>query len=165
MRSVALLRILAIVPTGLIFALSFAHLMELPGKLRLDGTAWLTVQQNLYIAFGTAGAILEPLAIGFSFACAAVLWWRGKPAGLPLLAGVLTLAALIECALVVSPMNSLLNGWTPATLPPDWTRCRNQWELGHAIHSVLFGAALVALFASALQERSGRERGRSAPGG
>lgn len=37
--------------------------MELPGKLRLDGAAWLTVQQHLYVAFGVVGAGIELLAI------------------------------------------------------------------------------------------------------
>ena len=43
---------LATLLVALILGLAFAHVMEVPGKLRIDGPTWLIVQQNLYIGFG-----------------------------------------------------------------------------------------------------------------
>jgi hypothetical protein len=42
-------------------------------------------------------------------------------------------------------MNARINGWTPATLPADWTVSRDQWELGHVLHAALFGVAFCAV--------------------
>ncbi|HJS88173.1 MAG TPA: hypothetical protein VJ779_22200, partial [Acetobacteraceae bacterium] len=52
---------------------------------------------------------------------------------------------LIEWALVVAPMNARLNGWTAATLPPDWIAVRNRWEAGHAVQAMLFFLAFLLL--------------------
>ena len=76
-----------------------------------------------------------------------------------MLAAVCTTAGLVAWSLRVAPMNALLNGWTPATLPPDWTACRDQWELGHAIHAALFGVALVALLSAMVVMRNGERDG------
>lgn len=140
---------------ALVFGLTFAHVMEYPGKLRLDGPAWLTVQQHLYIAFGPFASIAEPLAILLTWILAIMLRRRWPAFGLTLLAAVSTTAGLVVWFLLVAPMNTLLNRWTPATLPPDWTACRDQWELGHAIHFVLFGVAFCTLLAAILADTRG----------
>ncbi len=56
-------RYLSLLLVALTLGMTFAHVMEIPGKLRLDGTTWLAVQHNLYVAFGVAGAAIEVLAI------------------------------------------------------------------------------------------------------
>ena len=57
------LRFLTLLGMALILGLAFAHVAELPGKLRLTGPDWLTVQHNLYIGFGAFAAVAEPLTI------------------------------------------------------------------------------------------------------
>src|SRR3954470_7602210 len=58
------LRFLSLLLVALTLRLTFCHVMEIPGKLRLSGAEWLTVQHNLYIAFGPAlGAWIEVGAI------------------------------------------------------------------------------------------------------
>src|SRR5262245_6014709 len=47
---VKVLRFVSLLLVALIFGLALCHVMEMPGKLRLNGTEWLTVQQNLCIA-------------------------------------------------------------------------------------------------------------------
>jgi hypothetical protein len=130
---------------ALILGLAFAHLAELPGKLRLDGPTWLTVQQNLYIGFGRLAAVAEPLGILMAWILVFMLRGYRSSFRLALLAAACTTVGLVEWALVVSPMNTLLNGWSVASLPPNWTACREQWELGHALHAILFGVAFCAL--------------------
>jgi len=128
----------------LIFGLAFAHVMELPGKLRLDGPTWLIVQQNLYIGFGPLAAVVEPVGVIVAW----VLAWklrRRRGFAIAVSAALCVSVGLVEWALVVAPMNARLNAWTTATLPPDWTACRDQWEFGHALHAMLFGAAFCLL--------------------
>jgi hypothetical protein len=135
---------------ALILGLAFAHVMEWPGKLRLDGPTWLTVQQNLYVGFGPLAAVVEPLGILLTWALVFMLRQDRPVFWLALLAALCTTVGLVVWVWVVSPMNTLLNGWTPATLPADWTACRDQWELGHAVHALLFGVAFCALLATML---------------
>ncbi len=61
--------------------------------------------------------------------------------------------------LLVNPVNQAFAGWTPAAVPADWTRLRDQWEFTHAARGGLFLLGFSALLASVLGPR------RSAPGG
>jgi hypothetical protein len=72
-----------------------------------------------------------------------------RPWHLSLVAGVAVTLGLIDWALVVAPMNGVLNTWTTASLPPTWTRVRNRWEIGHAVQAALFAVGFVALTAHA----------------
>jgi hypothetical protein len=56
-------RFFSLLLVALTLGMTFCHVMEVAGKLRLEGTTWLTVQQNLYVAFGKIGAVIELLAI------------------------------------------------------------------------------------------------------
>jgi hypothetical protein len=119
-------RFLSLLLVALTFGMAFCHVMEIPGKLHLNGAQWLTVQQNLYIAFGVVGA------------------------------AICMTAGLIVRALLVAPMNAALSGWTPETLPADWTNYRDQWETGQAIHAALFGLGFSALAIALLGEISNK---------
>ena len=130
---------------ALVFSLAFSHVMELPGKLQLSSTVWLSVQQTLYNSFGPFASVVEPLGIALAWILT-VLLRHERPGGrLVLLAAICSSAGLIEWFVVVSPVNTRLNSWTPATFPVDWTTTRNRWELGHVGHAILFGVALCAL--------------------
>lgn len=133
-----------------IFGLSFAHVMELPGKLQLSAPVWLAVQQTLYNAFGPFASVAEPLGILLAWLLA-ILLRRMWPAGwLMLLAALSTTAGLALWFALVAPMNARINGWSPATLPTNWTASRDQWELGHVLHAALFGVAFCAVAAATL---------------
>jgi len=45
----------------------------------------------------------------------------------------------------VAPINSVFATWTPATVPPDWTRWRNRWDLCYAMIAALKLTAFTAL--------------------
>lgn len=138
------LRFLTLLGMALILGLAFAHVAELPGKLRLTGPDWLTVQHNLYIGFGAFAAVAEPLTILLAWIL--VFRLRSRPGFAAALAAALCVSVgLVVWALVVSPVNAIVNSWTAATLPADWTAYRNRWEVGHAIHAALFAAAFCIL--------------------
>jgi len=137
---------------ALTLGMSFSHALEYPGKPNLTGADWLMLQHNIYIVFGVVGAIIEVTAIATTWI---VLWqirgWK--------LARVLTLgaalcatAALVVWFAYVDPVNNALNAWTPQTLPDDWVRYRDRWELGHAASAVLFALAFSGLVAAILSE-------------
>jgi hypothetical protein len=154
-RALTIAWFVAALMVALILGLAFAHVMELPGKLRMDGPTWLTVQQNLYIGFGPLAAVVEPVGILLTWVLVFMLRRRGRSSfRLALLAAACATIGLVEWALIVSPMNALLNGWTAATLPPDWTACRDRWEIGHAIHAALFGVTFCALLGSMLAKQA-----------
>ena len=146
------IRFLNLLLVALTLGMTFSHTLEYPGKRNLDGTDWLLVQHNVYIAFGVIGAVIEVTAIATTWV---VLWqlngWK--------LSRVLTLAAALcgSAALAVwfayvDPVNAALKAWTPETLPSDWTSYRDRWEAGHAASAILFALAFSALVAALLSE-------------
>ncbi len=140
-------------PVVLVFSMLLAHVLEIPGKMRLDGADWLTVQQHLYIAFAPAGAVGEIASILLAWA----LFFRLRQTagrGQALAAALCVSAALALWFILVAPMNARLNGWTAASLPADWTATRNRWEAGHALAFLLYAAALLLLVRLA----AGRDR-------
>lgn len=137
--------LLSLLFVALTLGLTFAHVLEIVGKLRLGPTDWLTVQQNLYVAFGAIGGTCELLAIVFTW-----LAVRQRPTGTPQarytwVAAIAASSGLVVWAVVVAPMNAIIGSWTPASVPPDWMRVRNRWELGHATQAVLYAIAFVSL--------------------
>ncbi len=149
------LRFLSLFLVALTLGLTFCHVMEIAGKLRLSGAEWLTVQHNLYVAFGPAlGAWIEVGAIVLTWAVAFLVRRHRPAAWLTLGAAACTSAGLGVWFLLVAPMNAALSGWTPETLPGDWTGYRDQWEAGHAVHAVLFACGFGALAVAILAEMS-----------
>jgi hypothetical protein len=145
-------RFLSLLLVALTLGMTFCHVMEIPGKLRLDGAEWLTVQHNLYVAFGIVGAAIEVLSILLTWAVAFMARKRRPAAYWTLGAALCVTLGLIVWFALVAPMNAALSGWTPETLPADWASYRNQWELGHAIHAALFGLGFGALVVALLAE-------------
>jgi hypothetical protein len=137
---------------ALTLGMTFCHVMEIAGKLRLDGQTWLTVQHNLYVAFGTLGAVIEVLAILLTWVVTAQVRRRGPAFPWTIAAGICVTAGLAVWFAIVAPVNAALSTWTPATLPADWSSYRDRWEIGHAIHAALFALGFGALVVALLVE-------------
>lgn len=146
-------RFLSLLLVALTLGLAFCHVMEIPGKLRLAGPDWLRVQQNLYVAFGPPlGAGIEVAAIACTWLTALLTRHRRPAFAWTVAAGVAVTTGLALWGLVVAPVNTAVNGWTAATLPPNWTAWRFRWELGHAIHALCLALGFAALVAALLAE-------------
>ena len=128
------------------------HALEYPGKVKLTGPEWLTVQHNIYVAFGVVGAVIEVTAIATTWIVFAQIRTWKLPRVLTLLAALCTTAALGIWFGWVDPVNTALNAWTPDTLPDNWTSFRDRWEAGHAASAVLFLLAFSALVVAILSE-------------
>jgi hypothetical protein len=144
-RSNVRISLLARVFVALTLGLAFAHVLELTGKRQLAGPDWLMVQQHLYVAFGSVGAVVELLAITLTWLTLVQRRRAGRGSRRVTVAALSVTLGLIVWALVVSPMNGVLNAWTAASLPDDWSLVRNRWELGHAIQAAHFAVGFIAL--------------------
>jgi hypothetical protein len=162
-----ILTILCLVLVAMKFGTSLAHIAELPGKLRLDETAYKAVQQIYYPGFTFVGLVAE---LGGMIALAVLLyltasgtelfWWTAA-------ALVFLVAGHATYWLMTHPLN---NFWVKdvAKAGPggvffsisgrqsagDWRELRNIWELSHAIIFGLVTLSLIAMaYATSLFER------------
>jgi hypothetical protein len=161
------LEILSILLVSVGMALSLAHALELPGKLRLPKDAYLAVQSIYYPGFtiggffGEIGAIVATLLLLVLTPFATASFW-------------LTLAAVVAIVLahlvywtVTHPINK---AWLQPTLlhragaaffdtaagqesvAPDegnWTRLRDRWEYSHVARAAFAMLGFVALVTAA----------------
>jgi hypothetical protein len=152
------LQILAVSVVAVAMALSLAHALELPGKLRLSKEHYLAVQAIYYPGFTIAGAA-EPLGLVLLFLLLVALpredpaFWLTGGAFLALL------AAHGAYWLLTHPVN---NFWLKDTKlsrlgagffsagpsdggETDWTRLRARWEYSHVARAGLAFISLVLL--------------------
>jgi hypothetical protein len=143
---------IALICSGLVFGLTLTHVLQDPGSRGLSGTEWLQVQHTFYGGFAVVGGIGE---IGGLITCGVLgtlLMVRHNIAGAvrSIVAAVCLLGTLLSYFFGNRPVNTLIAGWTPGTLPPDWTAYRDMWETAHAISAVLSAVAFVLLAVSAV---------------
>jgi hypothetical protein len=144
-------RFVAIMLTALSMATAFAHLLEMPAKLRIDGAMWLTLLQTLYPpAFGPVGGTCEGGALVTTNGLAVYVRHRQPVFGWTLLAAVFLIATHAAFWLLVQPVNATMGPLTSATLPADWMQLRGQWEYTHAARALMQIVALGALVVSVL---------------
>jgi hypothetical protein len=150
-------QVITLVMVAMAMALSLAHALELPGKLRLDRETYLAVQKIYYPGF-TIGGLAEPAGIIALLVLLAAgphagprLWWT-------LGAFVALAAAHAVYWFVTHPVNSV---WTKGMdmdgmgaaffsafgpdIAGDWARLRDVWEYSHVARSVLSMLSLVCL--------------------
>jgi hypothetical protein len=159
------LQVLAVLLVSVTMALSLAHALELPGKLRLSREAYLAVQPIYYPGF-TMGGVAEPAGILATFlllilspAGSAVFW---------LTLGALGALIAMHAAywILTHPVNNFwlkdfeLKGagagffaFDPLrrrgrAQPPGWTDLRDRWEYSHVLRAVLALLALALLVTS-----------------
>lgn len=145
-------RFVTLLLTALGMGLLFAHILELPAKMRYDVSMWLAVQHTLYPYFAIIGAPIELGAI-LSAAVLSFLTRRDRRAYfLTLAATILLVVSLGVFFAVVQPVNALTAIWTPESVSPDWMRWRAQWEYGHATRFFLHLVAYSLLLLSGLKQ-------------
>jgi hypothetical protein len=149
------LQVLTVILAAVTMALSLAHALEFPGKLRLKKEQYLALQPIYYPGF-TIGGIAEPAVI--LAALALLIMTPAGTAAFWLVAGAL--AALVTVQVIfwtkTQPANSF---WLEETelsgsatrffqtgrqsAPADWTAARDQWERSHILRAL---AATLGLF-------------------
>ena len=146
------------------FALSLAHALELPGKLRLDKETYSAVQTIYYPGF-TVGGFAEVLSV--IAAAALLLMTPTQSAAFPWtligFLGVLTTHATYW--ILTHPVNNfwlrgqnleglggrffninpLREGGSDQVGENAWQRLRDRWEYSHVLRALLSAAGLLAL--------------------
>jgi len=141
------------------FALSFAHALELPGKLRLDKETYCAVQTIYYPGFTIAGAVGEFGGL-IATAILLLLTRHGTTAFWLTLIALLGLAGMqIVFWSVTQPVNQY---WVQGkemgkagsqffatgagtSKTADWQQLRDRWERSHVIRAGLAMFSFVAL--------------------
>ncbi|MCE0723579.1 MULTISPECIES: DUF1772 domain-containing protein [Legionella] len=146
------LRFITIMLTALSLSAAFAHLLELPAKLTYDSALWLNLLQTLYPTFGRVSGVCEIGAVVTSLVLVVAIRNHPKAFFWTLLAALCLVVTHAIFWIWVAPVNAALVPLSPDTLPPDWTRLRDQWEFAHASRAILQIVALAALVLSLLVE-------------
>ncbi|UCI06665.1 anthrone oxygenase family protein [Mesorhizobium sp. B1-1-8] len=156
------LQVLTVMIVALPMALSVAHALELPGKMRLEENTYRAVQRIYYPGF-TIGGAAEPLSV-VATGLLLVLTPSGTVAfWLVLTAFVAMLATVAVYWLAVHPVNKYWMegqavstsgavffgaGSTPESRQPKWTEFRDRWERSHVARAILTSVGLLALVIS-----------------
>jgi hypothetical protein len=163
---VQILQVLSIVLVAVGVALTLAHALELPGKLRLTRETYVAVQAIYYpgftigALFGEFGAMLATLVLLVLTPFASTAFW-------------LTLAALVSLLIMhglywvlTHPVNKFwledqhlegagaaffaVGGRGPGSrAEQDWTALRDRWEYSHVARAVFALLSLIALATAA----------------
>ncbi|MGX7873824.1 DUF1772 domain-containing protein [Mesorhizobium sp. ORM6] len=160
-----LLQIVAVMIVALPTALSVAHALELPGKMRLDERTYRAVQQIYYPGF-TIGGAAEPVSIVVTGLLLSLI-----PAGtaafwLVLIAFIALLATVAIYWTAIHPVNKYWMEGAAVGLSgaaffgagrkrddpsSSWTELRDRWEYAHVARAILTSIALLALVISLVQ--------------
>jgi amino acid permease len=141
---------LALMLTAIALGAGLAHLFELPNKIGLGASDYLTVQRN-YDNWWIVG-LFVPLAFVSVLALTVALRGAGAPFTLALIALLLLVVELAVFWGFTAPVNRATENWT--MLPGNWEELRAQWEYSHAVRAILYVLALGALVMSVLDWRS-----------
>jgi uncharacterized BrkB/YihY/UPF0761 family membrane protein len=138
--------VVSLLLTAVVMAGAFAHLLELPAKMKLNGSEYLTVQQ-LYRGWALLGIVIYAALV--TMLVLAVMVRDNRRAWRLVVTAILcTVAAQVVFWAFTYPVNQETRNWT--LLPGHWQRLRIRWEFSHAVGAVLEFSALVALVASLL---------------
>jgi hypothetical protein len=150
------LKMLTLILVAVPAALSLAHALELPGKMRLTREHYLAVQPIYYPGFTYAG-VCEPLSI---IALAVLLGFTpGGTAEFWLIAGALAGAVLVNGLywLLTAPVNKVwmqdekLSGGarkffgSDTGAQQDWKTLRNRWERSHVYRALAAATSFLLL--------------------
>ena len=154
------LQVLTIMLAAITMALSLAHALEYPGKLRLNREQYLAVQPIYYPGF-TIGGFAEVAVI--VAALALLILTPTESQEFWLVGGAV--AALITVQVIFWTMTQPVNNfwlketelsWTgtrffqtgQADSPRDWVAARDQWERSHILRALAATLGLLLLAAA-----------------
>lgn len=149
---------ITLVLTALLMGTSFAHTLEMPAKLSVDGLTWMMFQHTLYPFFAYIGAPIELGAI-FTASGLAFLMRGERRAFYLILTAALCLAAAFGVWLgFTNVVNAETGKWTANALPLDWAAWRAQWEYSHVARFALHFCAFNLLALSLIMLLTDRSR-------
>ena len=154
------MQFIAIITTALYLVPAGAHLFELPNKVALTPTEYLTVQK-IYAGWSLFGIVIGMALLA---TLAHTLLVRADRTSLAWsLAAFVALAATQGLFWAFTyPVNAATDFWT--VRPESFEVVRRQWEYSHAASAVLTFSALVAIVLAALVHNSSAKMPSVRPG-
>lgn len=144
------LELFTLLVVAIAMAAAWAHLLELPHKIRLPAQDYLTVQQ-IYRGWALLGVAVIGAVLSTTL-LAAIRRGGGACFRWTVTAAACTWLALLVFLLLTYPVNRATENWT--LLPDDWERLRMRWEYSHAAGALLWFAALTCLVRATQARRS-----------
>ena len=154
---IIVLEVVALFLLAVTLALSLSHMLELPGKMRLDREQYLAVQTIYYPGFTYAGAS-EPIAI---LALVLLAFMSTTAPGFWLICGALIAVTLTHLLywVLTAPLNkfwlkdqklsggaeSFFDSGSKIVGDPDWMALRDRWEWSHAYRAIAAMTAFLLL--------------------
>jgi hypothetical protein len=156
------LQVVTVVLVAVAMALTLAHALEWPGKMRLSKEQYLATQPIYYPGFAIGGAA-EPLAILLSLALLIMTPYGSTSFWLTAAAFTALVAMHVTYWLLTHPVNNFwlkevqLKGagagffaFDPlarhdGSASTDWSYLRDRWEVSHVVRAALGMASLILL--------------------
>jgi hypothetical protein len=148
-----LLRFVTILLAAVLATMTFTHLWQLPTRMGYGAGLWFSTL-GLYEKLGPKGPgpIVEVAAVLAAMLHAVAVRRRGSAFGLSLFAALVLACSFAAWWIFIHPVNEQMAGWTPGTIPADWSVYRERWEYGHAARACCSLLALAALVWSVVRE-------------
>jgi Domain of unknown function (DUF1772) len=141
--------VIGIVLVGVQLGVSYAHFMQMNGKLQLPLDSYILVQ-NLVISYRVKLSLIEFPALAATLVSAILLRGRPRPFRLSLIALFCLIAMWLVWLFFIQPINAQIDRWTVATAPQDWPALRLQWHQFHLVRLALGALAMLALVLAGL---------------
>ena len=146
-------QLLTVVFMGVQLGVSYAHFMQMPGKLALPLDCFILVQNQVISYRVKLGFIEIPSFV--SAALATILTRRSKAFWLTLIGVVCMVLMWVVWAIFIQPINQQIDGWTSANALSNWTDIRYQW---HFYHLIRLGIAVIGMVALTLSLLVGKAK-------
>jgi Domain of unknown function (DUF1772) len=145
-------RFITIILVALTMGMAFCHTLELPAKIQYDRGLYVTLQNSLYLSFGTIGAVIEVGAL-LAALVLSFLVRKHRTAFIWTVIGAVCLAVALAIWFAwILPVNIEISKWTAASVPENWMRLRDQWEYAHATRFIIQLIGFSTLILSILNE-------------
>jgi hypothetical protein len=114
--------------------LSLSHLLQWRGKIKLDGSEFLEVQQVLFSKHRKIPIVLESIALTNAILISFI--FRHSKAALFLIPVIPLISFMITLYIfLIRPIDNTVDTWRPASLPTHWSQTRDWW---HRLHIIRF---------------------------
>lgn len=147
-----LFQVLAVILMGVQLGVSYAHFMQMPGKLGLPLDCYILVQ-NQVISYRVKLAFIEIPCIISAVAAMVLLRHHRKVFWLALIGAVSIILMWAIWAILIQPINHQIVGWTVTNFPSNWSDIRYQWHFYHLIRLGIAAIGMIALTLSLLFDR------------
>jgi hypothetical protein len=137
-------QVLAVILMGVQLGVSYAHFMQMPGKLGLPLDCYILVQ-NQVISYRVKLAFIEIPSIISATAATILIRNHRRAFWLTLIGALCMVLMWVIWAVWIQPINQQIDGWTATTAPSNWSDIRYQWHFYHLIRLFLASIGMIAL--------------------